>query len=89
MAGLKTLKDGKEVPFAKLCAADKLLMVNLLVWSGSSRYNGLCPLFSVLGLPLNLWNGGNFIAKLYMGPVWTGHSLFRHFNTSMCCCEII
>ena len=89
MAGLKTLMDEKEVPLPNSVPLNKLLMVNLLVWSGSSRYNGLCPLFSVLGLPLNLWNGGNFIAKLYMGPVWTGHSLFRHFNTSMCCCEII
>ena len=80
--------DGIEVSFSNLCTFTECLMVNLLVWAGSSLYHGLCPTFSVLGLSLNLRNGRNLISRLYMGPVWTGHSFFRHLNTSMCRCKI-
>ena len=58
-------------------------MINLLSWTGSSRYNGFCLLFSVFGLSLNLWNGCDLISRLYVGPVRTGHSFFSHLNTSM------
>lgn len=46
------------------------------VWAGNFLCNGLCTLFPVLGLSLNLRNGWNLIPRLCMSSVRIGHTFF-------------
>ena len=60
-----------------------ILVVNFLSGARNSLYDGLCLFFPVPGLSLDLWNGWNFILRLYVSPLWTRHTFFCHFDTSM------
>lgn len=73
----------QKCSFPTSVPANRVLMINLLVRTGSPLYNGLCPLFSVLGFSLNLRNRRNLITRLYMCPLRTGHAFLPHVNTSI------
>lgn len=78
------LPENRGFPLlVRACQQLLVRMVDLLVRTGRSFYNGLCSLFPVLGLSLNLRNGRNLIPRLRMSPVRTGHTFFCHVNTSI------
>lgn len=82
-APLELPEKRKGPLLVRACQELLVRMVNLLVRTGCSFYNGLRSLLPVLGFSLNLRNGRNLIARLCMGPVRTGHTFFCHVNTSM------
>ena len=61
----------------------RVRVIDLHVRTGSSCDNGVCLFLTVLGLALDLGNGGLFIARLGVSPFGAGHSLFGHSITSM------
>ena len=61
----------------------RVRVIDLHVRTGSSSDNGVCLFLPVLGLALDLGNGGLFIARLGVSPLGAGHALFGHSITSM------